>query len=90
MLFFPFAQPKFSDIGSEPTDFADALGGTPVHMGLNTAPGFKLGHFGLSAIVNHQTNFSLKNEQYGSVISTNAKSPSSNLENCDLLVKSIN
>ena len=52
---------RFSDIGSEPTDFADAAFDFPVHFGIDYSPGFKMGQFGLSAIVNYNTNFILQN-----------------------------
>jgi hypothetical protein len=53
---------RFSDLGSEPTSFADAAFGLPIHLGIDYAPGFKMGRFGLSAIVNYNTNFNLQNK----------------------------
>lgn len=53
---------RYSDVGSDPTDVYSAFAGTPVYLGLDAAPGFKMGHFGLTAIVNNKTTFSLKNE----------------------------
>ena len=53
---------RFSDLGDDPSDFADAAFGLPVHLGIDYAPGFKMGRFGLSALVNYNTNFNLQNK----------------------------
>lgn len=53
---------KFTKLGSDANEIASSILGTPVHIGLNYAPGFKLGRFGLSAIVNMTSSFSLKNK----------------------------
>ena len=50
------------DNSSSTTGFADALFNFPIHLGVNYAPGFKMGRFGLTAIVNYSTNFQLKNK----------------------------
>lgn len=55
-------QDRFSDLGDDPADFSDAALGFPVHLGVNFAPGFKMGGFGLTALVNTQTNFNLQNK----------------------------
>lgn len=52
---------EFGDIGSEPSDIADALMNKPIHIGLGAAPGFKLGRFGITAIVNNQTSLNVVN-----------------------------
>ncbi|MBT4790366.1 MAG: hypothetical protein HON90_02245 [Halobacteriovoraceae bacterium] len=53
---------RFTDLGSEPTDFATAAFDFPVHIGINYAPGFKMGKFGLTALVNYNSNFNLQNQ----------------------------
>lgn len=53
---------QFNDTGTTTTDFADQFLNVPVHLGLNAAPGFKMGRFGITAIVNYATNFSLMNK----------------------------
>lgn len=53
---------RFSNIGSTTSDFADAIFNYPVHLGVNAAPGLKMGRFGISAIVDNQTDFKLLNE----------------------------
>lgn len=52
---------KYNSTGTTSTEFADQFMDSPVHLGLNAAPGFKMGRFGISAIVNYATNFSLMN-----------------------------
>ncbi len=52
----------YTDLGSDPADVADVLLGTPIHLGIDYAPGFKMGQFGLSAIMNYDSNFSLQNQ----------------------------
>lgn len=47
--------------GDTTSEFSDNFFDFPFHVGINGAPGFKLGGFGLTAILNHQTNFSLQN-----------------------------
>ncbi len=53
---------RFTDIGDTTSAYADALFDFPVHIGVDYAPGLKMGRFGLSAIVNYNTNFILQNE----------------------------
>ena len=53
---------QFNNTGSTTTAFAEQLSGTPIHLGLNAAPGFKMGRFGITAIVNSQSNFKLMND----------------------------
>jgi hypothetical protein len=53
---------RFNDLGDEPTDFADAAFDFPVHIGIDYSPGFKMGRFGLTALVNYNTNFNLQNQ----------------------------
>ena len=53
---------QFNSTDSSTTGFADQFLGNPVHLGMNAAPGFKMGKFGITAIVNYATNFSLMNE----------------------------
>lgn len=54
-------QDRFTNIGSDPSDFSSAAMGFPIHIGLGMAPGFKMGKFGMTAIMNQQTNLSLQN-----------------------------
>jgi hypothetical protein len=53
---------RFSDMGSTSAEMADAIMDYPIHLGLSAAPGFKMGRFGLTAIVNQETNFRLMNQ----------------------------
>lgn len=56
---------EFSNIdapGGTPSELASAFMNKPVHIGLGATPGFKLGRFGLSAIVGNQTHFNIVNE----------------------------
>jgi hypothetical protein len=53
---------RFNNLGSDPTDFADAAFDFPVHIGIDYAPGFKMGKFGLTALVNYNSNFNLQNQ----------------------------
>ena len=53
---------RFSDLGSEPTSFADAAMDYPIHIGMDYSPGFKMGRFGLSALVNYKSNMLLQNQ----------------------------
>lgn len=55
-------QDRFQDLGDDPADFSDAALGFPVHLGISFAPGFKMGRFGMTALVNTQTNFNLQNK----------------------------
>ncbi len=55
------AENKFEDSGSTTSEFFDNFVDTPIHIGLNASPGFKLGRFGFSAIVNNQTNMNVVN-----------------------------
>lgn len=50
------------DLEGELIDISDAIMGVPIHAGLSYAPGFKMGNFGLSALVNQRTNFTLRNK----------------------------
>tara|TARA_B100001971_G_scaffold215192_1_gene259872 strand:- start:125224 stop:126342 length:1119 start_codon:yes stop_codon:yes gene_type:complete len=53
---------KYSDLGSSPNEIADVLFSSPIHVGLGAAPGFKMGRFGLSAILNNNSNLTLYNK----------------------------
>lgn len=53
---------QFDETGSSTTEFAEQLSGKPIHLGLAAAPGFKMGRFGITAIVNSQSNFKLMND----------------------------
>ena len=53
---------RFNDTGTTTSEFADQVMDFPIHLGLNAAPGFKMGRFGISAIVNYSTNFNLMNK----------------------------
>lgn len=53
---------RFNDLGDEPTSFADAALDYPIHIGIDYSPGFKMGRFGLSALVNSNTNLLLQNQ----------------------------
>lgn len=53
---------RFSNLGSDPTDVASAVMNYPIHMGTSMAPGFKMGKFGFTAIINNQTNITLQNQ----------------------------
>lgn len=50
------------DPGEEPSEISAAFMNKPVHLGLGATPGFKLGRFGISAIVNNQTSLSVMNK----------------------------
>lgn len=54
-------QDRFSDIGSDPSDFSDAAFNYPAHFDVNITPGFKMEGVGLSAIMDFQLNFHLQN-----------------------------
>jgi hypothetical protein len=51
----------FDNTGNSTADFVDNFMGTPIHIGLNASPGFKLGRFGFTAVVNNQTNMNVVN-----------------------------
>ncbi len=53
---------RFTDLGDDPNDFAAAAFDFPVHIGVDYSPGFKMGRFGLTALVNYNTNFNLQNQ----------------------------
>jgi hypothetical protein len=53
---------KFNNIGTTPNEIADTLFSEPIHVHLGSAPGFKMGRFGLSAIVNNNSNIVLYNK----------------------------
>lgn len=55
-------QERFNDLGDDPNNFSDAALGFPIHLGVNFAPGFKMGRFGMTALTNTQTNFNLQNK----------------------------
>ena len=48
-------------IRDQQCSFADQFTGNPIHSGISAAPSLKMGRFGLTAIVNSQTNFKLMN-----------------------------
>lgn len=53
---------RFTNLGSDPTDVATAVMNYPIHLGQSLAPGLKMGKFGITAIVNNQTNITLQNQ----------------------------
>lgn len=53
---------RFTNVGTDPTDFAEAAMNFPIHVGTNYSPGFKMGKFGLTAIVNYNNNLYLQNQ----------------------------
>lgn len=53
---------RFGETGDTTSEFTDNFFNFPLHVGVNGAPGFKLGGFGLTAVLNHQTNFTLQNQ----------------------------
>jgi hypothetical protein len=53
---------RFSDMPSDPVGIADQIMDYPMHLGMNVAPGFKMGNFGLSAIVYNEFNMVLMNQ----------------------------
>lgn len=53
---------KFNNLGDTPTEVASAIFDFPVHIGVDYAPGFKMGRFGLTALVNYNSNFNLQNQ----------------------------
>lgn len=53
---------RFTNLGSTPSDFAEAAMNYPIHVGGNLSPGFKMGKFGLTAIVNYNSNLYLQNQ----------------------------
>lgn len=52
---------RFEDTGSTTAEFAEVAMDFPVHIGVDWAPGFKMGRFGASAISYLDTNFNLQN-----------------------------
>lgn len=52
---------RFENLSNDPNEIYDAIASEPIHMGLSYAPGFKLGKFGLSVIVNNETDVLLLN-----------------------------
>lgn len=52
----------YENIGDDPVNIAGVFMDRPVHIGIGAAPGFKLGRFGLSAILSNQTQFNLVNQ----------------------------
>lgn len=53
---------SFSNLGSDPSSISDALMDQPIHIGFGAAPGFKMGRFGINAILNYNSNFTLMNQ----------------------------
>ena len=53
---------QFKETGSTTSAFAEQLSGKPVHIGIGATPSLKMGRFGLTAIVNSQSNFKLMND----------------------------
>lgn len=53
---------KYNNLGSDPNQIADTLFSEPIHLHLGSNPGFKMGRFGLSAIVNNSSNIILQNK----------------------------
>jgi hypothetical protein len=53
---------RFKDFPDEPVGAADVLMNYPVHAGVNTAPGFKLFNFGMTAIVADSYDILLRNQ----------------------------
>lgn len=53
---------RFSDIGSDPTDFSDRAFDYPIHLGLDYSPGFKMGNFGFTGLYQNNTNLNLQNQ----------------------------
>lgn len=53
---------KFKDFPNEPVGAADVLMNYPVHAGANTAPGFKMFNFGMTAIVSDSYDLLLRNK----------------------------
>lgn len=53
---------RFTNLGDNPSDFAESIMNFPLHVGMNASPGFKMGKFGLTAIVNYNSNLYLQNQ----------------------------
>lgn len=53
---------KYNNLGNSPNEIAGVLFSDPVYVNLGATPGFKMGNFGLSAIVNYNTNLVLYNK----------------------------
>ncbi|MEX1099632.1 MAG: hypothetical protein WEB87_04360 [Bacteriovoracaceae bacterium] len=53
---------QYSDMGDTPAEISSTFMDKPLHIGAGAAPGFKMGRFGISAIVNYQSNFNLLNQ----------------------------
>lgn len=53
---------RFTDIGSDPNDFADAAFDYPVHLGTDFTPTLKMGYFGFSGLYQSNTNMNLQNQ----------------------------
>ncbi len=62
---FPNALAKiddFNSIGSDPAEIFDVVSDFPIRIGYNLAPGFKLGNFGFSAIIDNDSTVKILNE----------------------------
>lgn len=53
---------RFKDFPEEPVDIYNRIAEYPINMGISYAPGFKLGNFALSVILNNQNNAILLNK----------------------------
>ena len=54
---------SFDNAGNSSSEFIDNLFDTPIHIGINASPGFKMGRFGFSAIASNQTSINVLNRQ---------------------------
>jgi len=52
---------RLDGAGDTTSGFATAAMDFPIHLGVGLAPGFKMGRFGMSAILNYETNLLLQN-----------------------------
>ncbi len=53
---------RFTDLGDDPNDFADAAFDYPIHIGLDYSPTFKMGYFGFTGLYQNNTNLNLQNQ----------------------------
>lgn len=58
----PLGDPdRFKDLPDEPVDVYDRISGYPIHIGMEYAPGFKMGRFGMNLIYNKKADLMLMN-----------------------------
>lgn len=58
---------RFEDLPEDPTGIVNRFQGFPVYVQAGVTPGFKIGNFGLSFVVNSTTNLVLRNQTYPTI-----------------------